>query len=291
MTALTTALLAAAALAQPDAAAAPARPAEPAALVQPETAPDPDPIGPSLPGALDPSAALPTALASVLQDEDPRNEWNGNFGLGINFTDGNSRTMTGNASGDAQYRRERDRVTLKFLWTYKDDKDVAPSVVDRKTFLSGQYDYFISEQTFLFGRLQGQADLAAELKLRSTVAAGAGRQFVDGDEWKFRGEAGLSYIDENYYDDSADDDYVAGALSYSAAYIPNEKWDFAQDSFWYPAIDDIHQMTARVDTRGKYLMSDSIYAQMQWIWDWTRSPQPGSGPSDHTVLLSLGWAF
>lgn len=236
-------------------------------------------------------AVMPRALASVLADDEDPLGWKGNVGIGVNFTEGNSRTLTGNASADAQYTREKDRFTLKFLWTYKSDKDTSPSVVDRKTFLSGQYDYFLNEKTYAFGRLQFQSDLAAALDLRTTVAGGLGHQFANTEEWRFRGEGGLSYVDEDYVGTANDDDYIAAALSYSAGYTPNDTWDFAQDAFWYPSLEDIHDMVARVDTRAKYLMSENIFAQLQWIWDWTRTPLPGAGPSDHTVLLTVGWAF
>lgn len=280
MTALISVLLAAAA-AQPVEAA-------PSLLIGPT--PTPEARTEAL--AYDPAAAaMPVALAAVLQDDEEPRGWSGNVGVGIQFTDGNSNTLTGNASADAMYRRENDRFVFKFLWTYKEDSDISPKVIDRKTFLSGQYDYFLTEKTYAFGRLQFQSDLAAQLDLRSTVAAGAGRQFADSEKWKFRGEAGLSYIDENFVGTNLDDDYIAAALSYSAAYVHSEKFDMAQDAFWYPSLEDFDQQIARVDTRAKYLLSDSIYGQLQWIWDWTRSPQAGSGPSDHTVLLTFGWAF
>lgn len=257
----------------------------------PVAPPVPDAAPSLLPETTLPPAAMPTALAAVLQDEEVMNRWTGNVGVGVNLTEGNAETLTANASADAQYRREKDRFTIKFLWTYKSDKQATPSVQDRKTFLSGQYDYFISDQTYLFGRLQGQADAAAALDLRATAAAGAGRQFIENEEYRFRGEAGLSYIDENFEGTVNDNEYLAAALSYSAGWVPNEKWDLAQDAFWYPSLEDSDQMTARVDTRAKYLMSESIFGQVQWIWDWTRTPTAGSGPSDHTILLTLGWAF
>lgn len=262
-----------------------------AALAQPaDAAPLPDPSPATL--SAEPLAVPNVSLSSFVQDdEEVRGRWTGNVGIGINLTEGNAQTLTANASADAYYRRTFDRFTIKFLWTYKDDKDVDPSVLDRKTFLSGQYDYFLSDKTYAFGRLQGQSDLAAQLDLRTTAAAGLGRQFAEGDEWSFRGEAGLSYIDEDFELDELDDSYPAAALSYGAIWVPNEKWDLAQDAFWYPSLEDADQMIARFDTRAKYLLSESIYGQIQWIFDWTRSPQPGSGPSDHTILLTFGWAF
>jgi len=237
-----------------------------------------------------PTPALPIALASVADDE-AMNRWTGNVGIGINFTDGNSNTLTGSASADAEYRREQDRFSLKFLWNYQEDSDTSPSLTERQTYLMGQYDYFLSDQTYAFGRLQGQADFAAALDLRTTVAAGLGRQFREDETWKLRGEAGLAWIDEDYKGTASDNDYPAAALSYSANWVPNEKWELAQDTFWYPSLDDIHDMVSRVDSRAKYLLSTSMYGQVQWIWDWTRTPATGSEPTDHTILLTFGWAF
>jgi putative salt-induced outer membrane protein YdiY len=276
----------------PDVAAPPAAESAAPLVAAPSTAPAPAAASaPAEAGsavAPDPARA---AAASAPEDPPPLHDWTGSISAGLNVTDGNSNTLSGSASADALYRREKDRTTLHFLWTYKDDEDASPHLSDRKTYGSAQYDYFLMDKTYVLARASGEADLAAELDLRSILTAGLGRQFREDEVWKLAGEGGVSYIDEDFDGTADDDEFLAGFLAYHVAWKPNAKWDLGQDAEIYPVLDDIHEIKSRLDTRARYVLSERLFAQLQWIWDWDRSPASGSEPSDHTVLMTIGYSF
>ena len=46
-----------------------------------------------------------------------------------------------------------------------------------------------------------------------------------------------------------------------------------------------------VDSRLRCDLSDNLYGQVQWLFDWDNTPAAGAERADHRLLLSVGYSF
>ena len=261
-------------------------PAEPAPAAVAELA---DPLGLDATEPASPGFDL-AEKTFVPEDVDPAEygKWHGSVSLGATIADGNTERTTFSAMGKAENRREKDRRTAEILWNYAKEGD---DVTDRRLLAIGKYDYFATEKLYYLGQLSGEYNKAALLDLRVILALGLGYQFKETEVWKFAGEGGLAYVDENYEDDDADGEFAALRLAYKADYVPNETWIFGQVAELYPSLEDSDDITARVDTHAKCMLSEKMFAQAQWLYTWDNTPAAGAHHVDHLILLMIGWSF
>jgi putative salt-induced outer membrane protein YdiY len=230
-------------------------------------------------------------LAPAAADGPPPEEldkWKGSVTVGVTYADGNTNRKTGSATANVSKRREKDRTTFGFLWNYAKEDG---TTTDRRTIATAKYDYFLSKKAYALAQASAEGDLAAQLELRAIVGVGAGYQFVEDEKWKLSGEAGLSYVDENYKDNTADADFIAARFAYNVDYKPNDTWQVGQTGEIYPSLEDTDDVSARVDTHGKLMLTKSMLAQLQWLFSWDNTPATGAERADNLVLLTVGWSF
>ena len=227
--------------------------------------------------------------ATLAEDPPPAlNEWKGSVSLGATFADGNSKRKTATATANAEYRREKDRTTLGLLWNYAQESG---TTTQRRTLVTGKYDYFLTQTTYLLANASAEHDLSAQLKLRTIVGVGAGYQVLEDERWNVSAEAGLSYVDEDYKDNSADGDYLAARLAYKADVKLSEKWSAGQATEFLSSLENSEDMNARVDTHTKVTLTANMFAQGQWLYTWDNTPAAGAHHSDNLWLLTVGWSF
>jgi len=231
-------------------------------------------------------AILPATPA--LQDDvaaDP--EWEGAVTVGVSLTEGNTDITKASAAVDASKKLEKERYTLGFSWNYSAENE---TVTQRKTYGKGQYDRFVSEKLYWLVQGSAEADDAAGVDLRTTLGAGAGYQVADTDKWKLSGEAGLSWFNEEF-EGSIESDYIAARLAYKWAYSLSDKWSFEQAGEIFPSLEDSEDVYSKIDSRAKVTLTDNMFAQAQWVWDWDNTPAAGNDRSDHLLLITVGWSF
>ena len=233
----------------------------------------------------------PEAVTAVQDEEEPRGRWFGGVSLGASWTGGNSRTSGASGSLDAKYLFESgNRVTVKGLYEYQTSRDTTPEKIKDKYFLDGKYDHFMNERTYLWGQLRGEVDRVAGLKLRQIAGGGIGHQFYDTDTFQLSGEAGLSFIDEEFTN-GTDNDYTAARIAYDLDYIPNDRWSFGQSTDYYPSLDDSDVWYVVVDNFAKVNLSEAMFGKLTYLFQHTETPPAGAKQDDHTVQLTVGWNF
>jgi putative salt-induced outer membrane protein YdiY len=250
-----------------------------------------------VPSASAPVEALtcPDPFLAAAQDAVPapgESKWTGAVAVGIIATDGNTETTTATATADAEYRRAKDRTTAGLWWNYQSDQNVAAgsSVIQRKSGIKGKYDYFFSKKTYGLVQASLENDLQADIDLRTTVGAGLGRQFREDENFKLSGELGLSWFQEQFRS-SPDDDYLAARAAYNVDYKPNKKWNFLHSAEYFPSLEDTDDIYIRLDSKARATLTEKMFAQLQWVFDWDNTPAPGKERADNRYMLSLGWTF
>lgn len=248
-------------------------------------------------GATDaPAKAEPTSPAPLVQDSEQEQGWSGSVTAGATLATGNTETKAAALSAEGIWHGDPNRFTVGANWNYQSDNTTG--VIQRRVYGIAQFDHFYNEKTYSYANATGEHDYAAALDLRTTYGVGIGRQIREDEMWNIRGEAGLSYIDEDYgttVDDptgrGADADYVAARLAYDIDYLAGENWEFFHGGQIFPSLEDSDDVFARWDTRVKTNLTETMFAQLQWIWNYDNTPSPGKGRNDSIFALTIGWSF
>ncbi len=229
------------------------------------------------------------APALTLAQDDPATDpkWEGSVAVGISVTDGNTDITKASATADATKKLDKERYTLGLSWNFSEESN---TITQRKTYGKAQYDRFVSDKMYWLAQASAEADATAGVDLRATLGAGVGYQFSDTEKWKLNGEAGLAYFSESFKNGD-DNDYVSARLAYNWAYILSSKWAFEQFGTIFPSLENADDIYTKIDTRAKVTLTDNMFAQAQWVWDWDNTPAVGADRSDHLLLITLGWSF
>jgi putative salt-induced outer membrane protein YdiY len=217
--------------------------------------------------------------------------WTGSIAVGAMYQSGNTDKRTANVSALAERRGENDRWTAKGYWDYSENKVDGDWVLDtRKAGASLKYDYFMSERLYVNGIGAVETDTFADLELRWYAGPGVGYQWQEDETIKWGSEAGVMYYSENRKVDE-DSDYVAARLA------NNLEWQITKDTSLlhifevFPSLEDTEDVYAKSDLRLKTSLTEAMFAQIQWVWDYDNTPSAGKERNDHRVLLGIGWSF
>ncbi|MBI5363985.1 MAG: DUF481 domain-containing protein [Planctomycetes bacterium] len=217
-------------------------------------------------------------------------KWTGSVAVAASMSSGNTDKTALGATGQAENRGADDRWTAQLLWNYADEKGVG--VTQRRTYGQVKYDRFFSKQFYGYGVLSGENDFNAALDLRATLGGGAGYQFREDEEWKISGEAGLSYIDENFSTAGDDQSYLSARLAYKFdCVVDGGKWTAGQWGELFPSVEDAEDLSVRVDSHARVTLTEKMFAQLQHVYTWDNTPATGADRVDELWLLSIGWSF
>lgn len=218
-------------------------------------------------------------------------EWTGTLGAGLTTTSGNTDRRSVHAQVDAALRLEERRYSVGFDWQYADEAEDGPSeLLERRASANGQVDFFLDDTSYLLVNADVETDHKAELDLRYSAGVGYGYQVAEGDDWSLSFEAGLNGVNEQFSGDE-DDSYLSGRFGYSLKRDLGDSWTLSQDSEIFPSFEDSEDIHLEVDSRLRCDLSDNLYGQVQWLFDWDNTPAAGAERADHRLLLSVGYSF
>jgi len=248
-------------------------------------------------------AAIPEALAgAVLEDKPPvMNQWTGAISINGSYSDGNTDKRTVGASGNAEYRREKDRFSLNALWNYTDEEK---EVTERRVYGAAKYDYFLSKKSYALAQTSGEYDFKSGLDSRYTAGVGYGYQFKEDADLKVLGELGASYVNEDYVEpppptESTDAEFIAARVAYKVDWKPSEKFTVVHSGDLFRSLEDQDDVFGKLDTALRWTLTEKMFAQLQWIFAWDNTPafDPDTTPperkerTDNLVTLGIGWSF
>jgi putative salt-induced outer membrane protein YdiY len=225
----------------------------------------------------------------LVEDKDkPLHKWSGTVSFGGSVWNGNTERKSATALADAVYRREKDRFTLKFFWSYAEDMGV---LEDRITSGAFKYDYFLSKKSYLFAGAEAENNFGADLKLRSAVSGGYGFQWVENETWKFSTELGMAWFREEYYGPDPTNQYPAVRGAYKAEWTPEKEWVIANSAEIYQSTEYGKDVNTKMLSRARYNFTDKMFVEGIWQWWWDNTPATGKKRDDNIYTVNLGFAF
>lgn len=242
------------------------------------------------------AAATPSALEPIVVEshnlEAKPVKWTGNVNIGASYSDGNTDARSINAAADAERRAEKDRWTAKAYWNYGEQRggDGEFGLSQRRAGASLKYDYFMSKQLYLFGIAGIETDTLADIRKRYYVGAGVGYQWREEANFKWGSEVGVTFFKTDYKV-SEDTDYIAARIANNIAWQINDKTKLENNIEVFPSVEDAKDFYGKSDTKIKTNLSEKMFAQLQWVYQYTARPAAGKERNDNLVVLGVGWSF
>ena len=110
-------------------------------------------------------------FADIAKINPPPVKWTGNVSAGATIARGNTHSETATAMFDASRRTDIDRTSVYGGYYFARERDKTTHRDDTSAdnwFLKGQYDYFLSKKSYLYGSLKYEKDRIAHLDKRFT---------------------------------------------------------------------------------------------------------------------------
>ena len=235
-----------------------------------------------------------TDLSHVGEELEGEPKWTGGVFAGLTIATGNTEQTNASITADAELRRADDRTTLLAFWNYADQTDQdtnESSIVERNVGWKAQYDYYMSPELYTYGNASGLQDTQKNLDLRLTIGLGAGYQAFEDDKKALGLEAGLAYVSEDFEGQDSDVDYAAGRIAYVYRHHFTETTTFHQVAESTLSLEDSDDVIVRVTTDLEVLISSSLTATVQHVFDYDNTPVPGNERVDQRLAFGVTWVF
>lgn len=224
--------------------------------------------------------------------------YNGSLNAGYSQSTGNSQLRNVSLLADFVARSEQLRLTLLGRYVYGDN---AGSLNVRNARGTIKLDFFITKRLFWFASAYVENDFLQNLKLRTAIASGPGYQFLErGDltglfrDMTFYAEAGPSYFNEDYRDNSITDDRA----SFRARVAMKWDWPLFDGRITlyhyneiFPSVQNASDFFFTMDNGVRMKILAGLSSGFQVTTRYNNRPPAGTGDTDNLYLLTLGYAF
>jgi putative salt-induced outer membrane protein YdiY len=218
--------------------------------------------------------------------------WTGSLTVNALFAEGNTDSRTVGLSLEAVQRRENDRINFDAAWDYGEDKVLGVwQLNQRRTGAGIKYDYFLSKRLYALATTRALGDTMADLDLRFSAGAGLGYQLVETETLGVLIEAGPSYFREDYRSPVPSVDYLAARCAYKVTWAMTDTTRIIHGIEAFPSLERHDDIYFNMNTKLQLDFTKSMFAQMEWVWDYDNTPSPGRDRSDNRYIVSVGWKF
>jgi len=179
--------------------------------------------------------------------------WDNSVSLGFNKTQGNSETTLLNLGIKADKDDGNDIYSLSGAYGFGEDKNVINAKGDNTTVNNargnGRLDHLMSERSFFGLGTSILYDEMADIDYRWTIDPGLGYYFLKDNSFKFRAEAGPSYVFEKI--GNVKNDFIAPRIA------DRFEWAITCTSKIFQAADALID----IDDTDKYLINAEVGAE------------------------------
>lgn len=240
--------------------------------------------------------AAPTiTLDQVAQLNPPEHKppaWTGSLTVNTSVADGNTDSRTAGFSLEAIQRRENDRINFDAAWNYGENKVAGDWQLNQRRAGAGiKYDYFLSKRLYALATTRVLGDTMADLDLRFSAGVGLGYQLVETETLSVLIEGGPSYFREDFRSATPSQDYLAARCAYKVNWSMTDTMRFIHGVEAFPSLEQHDDVYFNMNTRLQVDFTRSMFAQLEWVWDYDNTPSPGRDRSDNRYILSVGWKF
>jgi putative salt-induced outer membrane protein YdiY len=219
--------------------------------------------------------------------------WTGDLVVGALFARGNTFADQANVAFDLGRRTEQDRWTFTGGYNFGRQRD--PVTGDKTTttdnwFGTAKYDYFFNEKLYAFGTFRYEHDRIADLEHRITPGVGLGYQWVETPALSFNTEAGISYVIEQYGNDTSNE-FIAARLAYHFKKSFNDSVNFFHNLEYYPSLEALEDYLVIADAGLRVTLTSRMFAEYKLELRYDAMPAEGASRTDLRHIVGVGWKF
>jgi putative salt-induced outer membrane protein YdiY len=208
------------------------------------------------------------------------------FNLGSTSAKGNTESESQHFDGEFVARSEKNRYTLGAELNRAED-DSEQTVNNSIGYI--KYDHFLTERWFIYSNALFEKDRFKDLNLRSALGLGGGYQILESPSVNLSGEAGFTYINEDFYN-ATDEGYSAGrwAINFDKYFLENfiQLFHFHEG---FLRVDDTNDLLIRSRTGLRVPIYKAFNATFQINYDWDKRPSPGLKKADRMYIMTIGY--
>ena len=234
------------------------------------------------------------ALADIDKINPDKPKWTGVVSAGATFVRGNTKSDTASVGVEAMHRTDVDRISLGagyFTAKQRDTSTHNNSTIADNWFLKGQYDYFFSTKSYVYGNLRYEKDRIAYLDMRLTPGIGFGYQWIERPDLNISTEAGGNWIYEKYADPDETRTYMAGRLAYHMDKSFNEKVKAFHNLEYLPSFEDVGTFLVNSDIGLRAAMTARLSFEAKAQLAYNSQPSGDRDKKDLRYILGVGWTF
>lgn len=233
-----------------------------------------------------PTQRVAVLLPQVLTKDDWR--FTGRIGLGVSDAAGNTEIRRIGTDDEVIAHRGRDRWALGLQAnqsTENGDEAEANATVALK------YDRFVSERWYALAGSSAEHDRRKGVRLRVTLGAGAGLQWIDTAATRLALEAGLDRVRTDYF--RVEDDLswaMQVALRLTHWVVPDQLQVFLTAQT-FVNLGDVRRTFYRSQSGLRLPLSRGLMLSALLDVDWDGDPPPGRHSLDRTISFTLGYKW
>ncbi len=239
-------------------------------------------------------SALGTAAVAQVKTD---NQWRGAAGLAAAFTSGNSDTSSLALTADFAKASPIDKISLGGNYNYARSRanDVRTTTADKWS-LQSQYDYNLTQRTYVFGKLDGEGDNVIDLTLRASLAAGVGYRLIDTDQTSLSVFGGVGYSRDRYDSVQTINDRTGRTFSRTSLLIGEESshqlsdtTSFKQRLEYAPGVSGDKAQLAKLTAGLSVNMTRALALTVGLVDNYNSKPGVGRKANDLSVLTGISY--
>ncbi|MBQ9431662.1 MAG: DUF481 domain-containing protein [Kiritimatiellae bacterium] len=234
------------------------------------------------------------SFADIAKINPPPVKWTGNVSAGATVARGNTHSETATAMFDASRRTDKDRTSAYGGYYFARERDSTTHRDDTSAdnwFLKGQYDYFLSQKSYLYGSLKYEKDRIAHLDKRFTPGVGYGYQWIERADLNFNTEFGGSWIYEKYNDPTETRKYMALRAAYHVDKTISDKVKVYHNLEYIPSLEYIDNMLINADAGLQASITARLALDFKAILAYNSNPASDMDKLDTRYITALTWKF
>jgi len=217
---------------------------------------------------------------------EPAVRTSGDFSVGAQLTQGNTRSRSVSAGMRMTLRTESERLRMdaEFNRAQEDGEETVDNAAGGM-----RYDHFVSRRLFLNTNVGLSRDPFRDLRLRSTFGTGLGYQFLETQALSLSTETGLSYVREERIDSPDEENpAIRWAMDYEQAFGAGRPELFhSQEGLLN--VDDFGELLLRTRTGIRFPFFGGITGTVQVNFDYDSEPTEATRNTDLAYIIKGGY--
>jgi putative salt-induced outer membrane protein YdiY len=214
--------------------------------------------------------------------------WTGNVNLSGSMTKGNADNGAIRLAAEAVARSKTNRFTVGAVANQAESNK---QDIEKNMRGYMQYDHFLTEKWYAYVNGSAEYDRFRDIQLRSRVGIGAGYNVYNTDVMTLDVEAGISYVNTDYFvGEDTNAPAARWALRYNHKLFGGNVVAFHNHEILF-GLEDLNDSLIFTQTGLRFPISPSISATTQLNVDYAKTPAPGRKSTDTTFLFGVGYGW